>query len=94
MGCKKQGVAKNWVIVIQKEKRQPGLFSFNNDPVFCTLLFSGPYFGLDFFKVPDPKKISGWPDKLEKWVQIDWTIIITWKKNVNKSINPVIKLAV
>ena len=27
MGCKKQG-AKNRVIVIQKEKRQPALFSF------------------------------------------------------------------
>ena len=27
MGCKKQG-AKNRVIVIQKERRQPGLFSF------------------------------------------------------------------
>ena len=39
------------------------------------LLFSGPYFGLNFFKVPDPKKISGRPDKLEKWVQIDWTTI-------------------
>ena len=23
--------------------------------------------------VPDPKKLSSWPDKLEKWVQIDWT---------------------
>ena len=23
--------------------------------------------------VPDPKKMSGRPDKLEKWVQIDWT---------------------
>ena len=42
MGCKKQS-AKNRVIVIQKEKRQPGLF----------------------LKVPDPKKISGRPDKLE-----------------------------
>ena len=38
----------------------------NNDPVFCTLLFSGPYFGLDFLKVADPKKISDRPDKLEK----------------------------
>ena len=49
MDLKKQ-VAKNRVIVIQKEKRQ-----------------------LDFFKVPGPKKISDRPDKLEKWVQIDWT---------------------
>ena len=30
---------------------------------------------LVFFKVPDPKKISGQPDKLKKWMQIDWTII-------------------
>ena len=48
----------------------------NNDPVFCTLLFKGPYFGLDFFKVPDPKKISGRSDKLEKWGQIDWTSML------------------
>ena len=26
----------------------------------------------DFLKVPDPKKISGRPYKLEQWVQIDW----------------------
>ena len=40
MGCKKQG-AKNRVIVIQKEKRQPGLFSFfiNNDPGFFAPCF-------------------------------------------------------
>ena len=25
-----------------------------------------------FFKIPDPQKISGLPDKLEQWVQIDW----------------------
>ena len=49
---KKQG-AKNRVIFIQKEKKQPGL------------LYSGPFFRPDFFKVPDPKKISGRPDKLE-----------------------------
>ena len=30
---------------------------------------------LIFFKVPDPKKISGQPDKLELWVQIDWAIV-------------------
>ena len=28
-----------------------------------------------FFLIPDPKKISGRPDKLEKWVQIDWTSV-------------------
>ena len=26
---------------------------------------SGPFFGPDFFQVPDHKKISGQPDKLE-----------------------------
>ena len=36
MGCKKQG-AKNKVIVIQKEKRQPGLFFFW---LTMTLLFA------------------------------------------------------
>ena len=41
-----------------------------------TLRFSGPFFGLDFFEVPDPKKISGPSDKVEKWVQeIDWTAV-------------------
>ena len=71
MGCKKKG-AKNRAIFTQREEAAwPLLFQNNNDPVFCTLLFKGPYFGLDFFKVPDPKKISGRPDILEQWVQID-----------------------
>ena len=68
-GCKKQGHCYSK----REEAAWPLLFLNNNDPVFCTLLFSGPYFGLDFFKVPDPKKISGRPDKVKKWVQIDWT---------------------
>jgi hypothetical protein len=40
MGCKKQG-AKNRVIVIEKEKKQPLLLLFlnNNEPVYSTLLF-------------------------------------------------------
>ena len=67
-GCKKQGHCYS--------KREEAAWSFlflnNNDPGFCTLLFATHI--LDpFFKVPDPKKISGRPDKLEKWVQIDWT---------------------
>ena len=45
---------------------------YNNDPVFCT-----PYFGPDFFKVPDPRKISGRPDKLDNRVQIDWSSALT-----------------
>ena len=49
MRYKKQG-AKNRVIVIQKEKRQPGLAK-SRVP--------------DFLKVSDPKKISGRPDILE-----------------------------
>ena len=46
------------VIVIQKEKRTGWLFSFRITMtlLFCTLLFSDPYFGPEFFKVPDPAK--------------------------------------
>jgi hypothetical protein len=64
---KKAGrVQKTKVIVIQKEKRQPGLFSFwiTMTPFFCTLLFEKSRVP-DFLKVPDSKKISGRPDKLE-----------------------------
>ena len=77
MGCKKQG-AKNKVIVIQKEKRQPGLFSFwiTMTLFFCTLLFAKSRVP-NFLKVPDPKKISGRPDKLEYWVQIDSATVIS-----------------
>jgi hypothetical protein len=50
MGCKKQG-AKNRVVVIQKEKRQPSLFLINNDPDFCTLLFE-PHILTQFFSGP------------------------------------------
>ena len=51
MDLKKAGPKKTRVNVIQKEKRQHGLFFFlnNNDPVFLHPAFSGPYFGLDFF---------------------------------------------
>ena len=76
MDLKKAG-SKNRVIVLQKEKKQPGLFSF-----WITMtLFFAPCFqkqGLqkagagsaksrvpDLLKVPDPKKISGRPDILE-----------------------------
>ena len=57
----------------REEAAWPLLILNNNDPVFCTQLFLGPYFGLDIFQVPGPKIISGRPDKLKKWVQIDWT---------------------
>ena len=40
------------------------LFLNNDDPVFCTLLFAKSSVP-DFLKVPDPKKVSGQPDKLE-----------------------------
>ena len=52
----------------REEGRLPLLFLNNNVPVFCFLLFSGP----------DPKKISGLPDKLEQWVQIDWASTSAW----------------
>ena len=32
-----------------------------------------------FFKVPDPKKISGWPDNLIIRVQIDWATVLIYK---------------
>ena len=47
----------------REETAWPLLFLNNNDPVFSNLLFPGP----------GPRKISGRPDILEKWVQIDWT---------------------
>ena len=31
-----------------------------------------------YFKVPDPTKISGQPEKLDVWVQIDWTIAVQY----------------
>ena len=43
--CKKQG----HFYPKREEFRLPLLFLNNNDPVFYTLLFSGPYFGPDFF---------------------------------------------
>jgi hypothetical protein len=55
-GCK----IKNRVIVIQKEKRPGCLFSFR----ITMALFLHPIFWTPFFKVPDPKNISGGPDKL------------------------------
>ena len=60
----KSRVQKTKVVVIQKEKRQSGLFSFCNDPVICTLLFAKSIV-TNFLKVPDPKKLSGRPDNLE-----------------------------
>ena len=85
MGCKKQGGAKNWVIVIQKEKRSGCLFSFwiKMTLFICTLLFATHILDL-FLKVPDPKKISGRPDKLEWWVQIDWANICLTSPKVGK----------
>ena len=69
----KSRVQKTKVIVIQKEKRQPGLFSFwiTMTLFFCTLLFAKSRVP-EFLKVPDPKNILGRSDKLEQWVQIDW----------------------
>ena len=62
----KSRVQKTRVIVIQKEKRQPGLFSFwiTMTLLFCTLFFAKSRVP-DISKVPDPKKISSRPDKLE-----------------------------
>ena len=34
----------------KEEARLPLHFLNNNDPAFCSLLFSGPYFGPEFFQ--------------------------------------------
>ena len=62
----KSTMQKTRVIVIQKEKRQPGLYSFwiTMTLFFCTLIFAKGRVP-DISKVPDPKKISGRPDRLE-----------------------------
>ena len=59
MGFKKQN-AKNRVIVIQKEKRQPGLFSFwiTMTLLFCTLLFATHILELIFFRVTNRPMFS------------------------------------
>ena len=68
-GCKNQG---NFYSK-REETRLPLLFLNNNDPAFCNLLFSGTYFGPDFFSLSqtDPcfqNKNSGW--KLTgRWAQ-------------------------
>ena len=51
-GCKKQGQCYSK----REQAAWPCLFLNNNDPVFCTLLFSGPYFGPDFLKFQTLKK--------------------------------------
>jgi hypothetical protein len=54
-GPKKSRMPKNRVIVIQKENRQPGLFSFGITMtlIFCTLFFFGP----DFFTGHKPTHV-------------------------------------
>ena len=52
-GCKKQGQSYSK----REHAAWPCLFLNNNDPVFCTLLFSGPYFGPDFFQVHKPTHV-------------------------------------
>ena len=48
MGLKKAGCKKQGHCYSKKEDAAwPLLFLNKKDPVFCTLLFSGPYFGLD-----------------------------------------------
>ena len=59
---KKLGAKKTGCCYSKREEAiWPLLFLNNNDPVFLHPAFFGP----DFFPVPDPKKISGRPDKLE-----------------------------
>jgi hypothetical protein len=49
---------------------------------FCTLLFAKSRVP-DFLKVSDPKKISGRPDKLEQWVQIDSATVCLSVQQIN-----------
>ena len=57
MDLKKSREQKTGTLLFKKRRgRWLLLFLNNNDPVFCTLLFSGPYFGPDFFKFHALKK--------------------------------------
>ena len=74
-GLQKEGSKKQGHCYSKREEAVwPLLFLNNNDPVFLHPAFCTPYFGPDFLKVPDPKKISGRPDNLIIRVQIDWAI--------------------
>ena len=53
VGCKKQGHCYSK----REETRLPLLFLNNNDPVFCNLLFSGPYLDLIFFQGHKPTHV-------------------------------------
>ena len=51
MNLKKQGAKQQGQCYSKREEEAwPLLFLNNDDPVFCTLLFSGPYFGPVFFQ--------------------------------------------
>ena len=50
MGLKKAGSKTHGHCYSKREEAAwPLLFLNNNDPVFCSLFFSGPYFGPGFF---------------------------------------------
>ena len=56
----KSRVQKTRSLLFKKRRGSyPLLFLNNNDLVFCTLLFAPHILDPVFFKVPDPKKISG-----------------------------------
>ena len=60
-----------------KKRRGNLASSFFEWPCFLHPPFFTPYFGPFFNKVPDPKQISGQPDKLEQWDQIDWARVVS-----------------
>ena len=66
----KSRVQKTRISVIQKEKKQPGLFSFwiTMTQFFCTLFFETHSLYQTFFRVTNRPMFS----KQEQWVQIDW----------------------
>ena len=64
----------------REEARLPLLFLNNNDPVFCSLLFSGPYFGPDLFQGHKPTHVFK-----TRIVGADW--LGDWVENIYGSAN-------
>ena len=62
-------IGSGFLFVIQKEKRQSGLFYFR-----LQIAYRKNIVDATLYFVPDPKKISGRPDKLDIRVQIDWAM--------------------
>ena len=58
MDLTKEGARKQGYCYSKREEAAwPFLILNNNDPIFCTLLFSGPYFGPDFSQGHKPTHV-------------------------------------